>query len=53
MTRRVALKRTDEREASLLALRNALAEGEDSGPSVPFDFNPFLSRKRSSRQAAR
>ncbi|MBB4267916.1 type II toxin-antitoxin system ParD family antitoxin [Roseospira visakhapatnamensis] len=30
----------------LAALRAALAEGEASGPSTPFDFDAFLEGKR-------
>jgi antitoxin ParD1/3/4 len=28
------------------ALRAALIEGEESGPSTPFDFEAFIARKR-------
>ena len=35
-------------EAELAALRAALIEGEDSGPSTPFDFDEFIARKRDS-----
>ena len=35
-------------EAELDALRAALIEGEDSGPSRPFDFDDFIARKRES-----
>jgi antitoxin ParD1/3/4 len=34
-------------EAELAALRAALIEGENSGPSTPFDFE-FIARKRES-----
>jgi antitoxin ParD1/3/4 len=33
-------------EAELAALRAALIEGEDSGPSTAFDFDDFIARKR-------
>lgn len=31
------------------ALRAALSEGENSGPSAPFDFEAFLTRKRETK----
>ena len=43
---RAALRLLEEREARLNALRAALIDGEDSGPSTPFDFEAFISRKR-------
>jgi antitoxin ParD1/3/4 len=43
---RAALRLLEEREAKLTALRVALIEGEESGPSTPFDFDAFLARKR-------
>ena len=43
---RAALRLLEEREARLTALRAALIEGEDSGPSTPFDFETFIARKR-------
>lgn len=36
----------EEQETRLSALRAALAEGEASGPSTPFDFDAFLEGKR-------
>jgi len=44
---RAGLRLLEEQEAKLAALRAALAEGEASGPSAPFDFNAFIARKRS------
>jgi antitoxin ParD1/3/4 len=43
---RAGLRLLEENEARLLALRAALVEGEESGPSTPFDFDAFISRKR-------
>jgi antitoxin ParD1/3/4 len=45
---RAGLRLLEEREAKLVALRAALVEGEQSGPSTPFDFEAFLARKRAS-----
>ena len=46
---RAALRLLEEREAKLDALRAALIEGENSGPSTPFDFDAFIARKRKSQ----
>jgi antitoxin ParD1/3/4 len=43
---RAALRLLEEREARISALRSALIEGEESGPSTPFDFEAFIARKR-------
>ena len=43
---RASLRLLEEREARLAALRAALVEGEQSGPSTPFDFEDFLARRR-------
>lgn len=42
---RAGLRLLEEHEARLAALRAALIEGEQSGPSQPFDFDHFLARK--------
>jgi antitoxin ParD1/3/4 len=46
---RAGLRLLEEHEAKLEALRNALIEGEEGGPSTPFDFEEFVARKRASR----
>lgn len=43
---RASLRLLEEREAQLASLRTALMEGEDSGPSTPFDFDNFIAVKR-------
>ncbi|MFD4369951.1 type II toxin-antitoxin system ParD family antitoxin [Rhodococcus sp. NPDC058521] len=43
---RSALRLLEDRETHLDALRQALVDGEQSGPSTPFDFDAFLARKR-------
>jgi antitoxin ParD1/3/4 len=43
---RAGLRLLEEREAKLATLRAALIEGENSGPSSPFDFEAFIARKR-------
>lgn len=43
---RAGLRLLEEHETKLAALRAALIEGEQSGPSQPFDFDHFLERKR-------
>jgi antitoxin ParD1/3/4 len=43
---RAGLRLLEEQEATLAALRAALIEGEQSGPSIPFDFEAFIVRKR-------
>ena len=44
---RAALEFLEEHEAKLDALRGALIEGEQSGPSEPFDFDAFIEGRRS------
>lgn len=43
---RAGLRLLEAEEAKLETLRNALIEGEQSGPSRPFDFHDYVSRKR-------
>lgn len=45
---RAGLRLLEEHEAKVAALRAALVEGEQSGPSTPFDFDRFLDGKRKS-----
>ena len=44
-------KLSDEDARKLTALREALIEGEESGPSADFDFAEFLARKRAEHVA--
>jgi antitoxin ParD1/3/4 len=43
---RAGLRLLEEHEQRLAALRDALAEGEASGPAEPFDFDAFITSKR-------
>jgi antitoxin ParD1/3/4 len=43
---RAGLRLPEEREMRVEVLRAALIEGEQSGPSTPFDFDAFIERKR-------
>lgn len=43
---RSALRLLEDRETQLRAVREALIDGERSGPSTPFDFDAFLARQR-------
>ena len=45
---RAGLRLLEERELQVERLRAAIIEGEESGPSTPFDFDAFLARKRAS-----
>ncbi len=45
---RAGLRLLEEHEASVEALRQALVEGERSGPATPFDFEAFIASKKSS-----
>jgi antitoxin ParD1/3/4 len=47
---RAALRLLEEQEANLQALRAALIEGEESGPSEPFDFDAFVAGKRAQKR---
>ena len=40
------LRLLEEQEMKVDALRRALIEGEQSGRSVPFDFDEFIERKQ-------
>ena len=44
---RAGLRLLEEHEAKVEALREALVEGEQSGPATPFDFDAFIARKKS------
>lgn len=44
---RAGLRLLEEHEIRLEALREALAEGERSGPAAAFDFDAFIERKKS------
>jgi antitoxin ParD1/3/4 len=46
---RAGLRLLEEHEAKLEALRAALIEGEQSGPSTAFDFEAFIERKARSK----
>jgi antitoxin ParD1/3/4 len=50
---RSALRLLEDRETQLRALRQALAAGEHSGVSTPFDFDAFLGRKRAEESLGR
>ena len=48
---RAGLRLLEEQEAKLAALRAALIEGEQSGPSTPFDIESFIDRKRAKKKS--
>ena len=50
---RSALRLLEDRETQLRALREALAAGERSGVSTPFDFDALLGRKRAEESRER
>jgi antitoxin ParD1/3/4 len=47
---RAGLRLLEDQEAKLASLRAALIEGEQSGPSTPFDFEGFIAQKRSKKR---
>ena len=44
---RAGLRLLEEHETRVEALREALIEGEESGPATPFDFDAFIASKKS------
>ena len=50
---RAGLRLLEEHDARLTALQAALIEGEQSGASVPFDFEDFIACKRSKKSPVR
>lgn len=48
---REAMRRYIADDAMLEALRAAIQEGIDSGPSEPFDFDEFIAEMKSRRRA--
>ena len=40
------LRLLEERDAKIRAVRQALKEGEESGPAEPFDVEEFLAERR-------
>lgn len=50
---RTALRLLEDRETRLRAVRQALIDGERSGESTPFEFDEFVTRKRSETPPSR
>ena len=48
---RAGLRLLEDQEVRLAALRSALFEGENSGPSTSFDVDDFVRRKRAKSAA--
>lgn len=46
---RAGLRLLEEHELHVERLRAAIIEGEESGPSQPFDFDEFIARKHRER----
>ena len=46
------LELLEEREAKRAALIQALIDGENSGPSTPFDFDEFIAEMHARHKAA-
>ena len=44
---REGVRLPEEHETKVEALRGALIEGQQSGPVMPFDFDAFIARKKS------
>lgn len=50
---RAGLRLLEDQETRLAALRAALSEGEQSGPSTPFDIEAFIDKKRKKSAVSR
>jgi len=46
---RAGLRLLQDQETKMAALRAAIIEGEESGPSQPFDFDEFIASKKARR----
>lgn len=46
---RAGLRLLEDQETKLAALRAALVEGEESGPSAPLDMEAFIARKKATK----
>ena len=49
---RAGLRLLEDQETKLAALRAALIEGENSGPSTPLDMDAFIANKRAKKAKA-